>query len=313
MNKTSKISKSAGASKPVKKARVPSAKDLENQKKREVQLESFRRFLQDELDRRIEKNPRYSLRAFALALGLHAPSLSHIIRGKRNPSPRQINRILKSLNLTKEEKNNILSLAERENKYSQVSMDQFALISEWHHWAILELMSVKNFQKNPVWIARSLGITTHEVEVALDRLKRLKMIQVEEDGRWTSPATTTLGSVDTSSAHRCYQKNALKQAIQSIDKDPAEIRSNTSLVFSIAMVDLPKIRQIIDEFEVKLAAIVESNPVRDEVYQLKVALFPLSRIESEQKKSRQEATGQLPLGGLGDLASQTENDKGIDQ
>lgn len=46
-------------------------------------IEDYRQMLGSELERRQSRNPRYSLRAFARDIGLHASDLSKILRGKK--------------------------------------------------------------------------------------------------------------------------------------------------------------------------------------------------------------------------------------
>ncbi|MEQ1878434.1 MAG: helix-turn-helix domain-containing protein, partial [Bdellovibrionia bacterium] len=55
--------------------------------------------LKNELRKRIEKNPRYSLRAFANALGIHPSTLSAVLSNRRTLSPKSANRILTKLGL----------------------------------------------------------------------------------------------------------------------------------------------------------------------------------------------------------------------
>ena len=54
-------------------------------------------YLQDELLRRIRKNPRYSLRSFAKAIGMNSGSLSRILSGQVVPSQRTTLKIAESL------------------------------------------------------------------------------------------------------------------------------------------------------------------------------------------------------------------------
>src|SRR5690242_4562906 len=60
----------------------------------------FRSLLQQELIERCRKNPSYSLRSFARALGVQAPTLSHLLRGKRPLTPKQIRKLGQALALS---------------------------------------------------------------------------------------------------------------------------------------------------------------------------------------------------------------------
>lgn len=63
----------------------------------------FRQFLEDELARRSQNYPRYSLRAFARHLEVDSSFLSKILNGKRTVTMRTIRMFGERLNLTPEE------------------------------------------------------------------------------------------------------------------------------------------------------------------------------------------------------------------
>jgi transcriptional regulator with XRE-family HTH domain len=59
-------------------------------------------FLRQELQARRARNPRYSLRGFARALGIGGSALSEILSGKRVPSPKLLDRLADRLDLLPE-------------------------------------------------------------------------------------------------------------------------------------------------------------------------------------------------------------------
>ena len=63
----------------------------------------FRQFLEDELARRMQSMPRYSLRAFARHLDVDSSFLSKILNGKRTVTMRTIRMFGERLNLTTDE------------------------------------------------------------------------------------------------------------------------------------------------------------------------------------------------------------------
>lgn len=67
------------------------------------QNSDFRQFLEDELARRSQNFPRYSLRAFARHLEVDSSFLSKILNGKRTVTLRTIRMFGERLNLTPEE------------------------------------------------------------------------------------------------------------------------------------------------------------------------------------------------------------------
>jgi plasmid maintenance system antidote protein VapI len=65
--------------------------------------QDFRSFLQDELDKRCKKNPRFSLRAFARTLEVEPSALSKILHGKRALTPKMLMRMASQLGLPEQE------------------------------------------------------------------------------------------------------------------------------------------------------------------------------------------------------------------
>lgn len=61
--------------------------------------QDFRSFLQDELEKRCKKNPRFSLRAFARTLEVEPSALSKILHGKRALTPKMLMRMASQLGL----------------------------------------------------------------------------------------------------------------------------------------------------------------------------------------------------------------------
>jgi transcriptional regulator with XRE-family HTH domain len=71
----------------------------------------FKAYLATELKRRLDDNPRYSMRAFARTLGLESSYLSKILRGKRPVTERLIQKCSDPLGLNLEVARNFVSLA----------------------------------------------------------------------------------------------------------------------------------------------------------------------------------------------------------
>src|SRR6185436_13203072 len=131
----------------------------------------YKSYLQSELSRRCERNPRYSVRAFARALDINDGALSQILSGKRIPAYRTALRIIRALGLAPEDEQNFLgSLAEKHRsrglqrlnpifreiqvKPRQQQIDLFRMAADWYHCAIMELVLCEDFQSDPSWVAR---------------------------------------------------------------------------------------------------------------------------------------------------------------
>ncbi|MDH5581844.1 MAG: hypothetical protein OEZ01_14455 [Candidatus Heimdallarchaeota archaeon] len=63
----------------------------------------YREFLRSELDRRVKRNPRYSLRAFSKFLGVDVGALSRLLANKQTITIRTATKICQNMGLDQEE------------------------------------------------------------------------------------------------------------------------------------------------------------------------------------------------------------------
>ncbi len=251
-----------------------------------IKAPDFRSFLQNELTRRIKANPRFSLRAFASQLDVQSGFLSKILLGQRRVTQATIRRFGSRLGLSLQEIDQFIDTAERSTDepdlgFRQIAYDHFQLVSDWYHFAILELAGIQTFHPETRWIARALGISMVEAQGAIDRLVRLKLISINPDGRWTilEQHTTTLGEVDTAEALRRMQKQILEKSIAALDSVSVERRDQSSMTMAVDSSRIPAAKQKIKNFRRSLCAFLEDGDNRDAVYQLSISLFPLTKGE----------------------------------
>jgi transcriptional regulator with XRE-family HTH domain len=254
--------------------------------KAESAADNFRSFLKQELMKRCERNSRYSLRAFARSLDISHATLSHILAGRRKLTSKMIKRIGHTLGMDPAELASYVAESAAGagqrglDGYPEMNLDTFSVISEWYHDAIMELTHLKNFQDDPRWIARVLGVTVSEVNLAVERLQKLNLLEIK-NGKWRdlSPCNTTpLDPSFTATALKKYQKKILSLSTAAIG-DVAKIdREHVSNMLSIQKSDLPEVRKRITKFRSQLAAFLQKkNKTPNEVYQLSVSFFPLTK------------------------------------
>jgi uncharacterized protein (TIGR02147 family) len=161
--------------------------------------------------------------------------------------------------------------------------DQFRLIADWHHAAILEMTYLAEFKACPKYIAKNLGISQTEAKLALERLFDLGLL-VEENGRVRKVADhiKTTDKTKTGPALKRKQKQIRELAIESIERDPIETRTMTTVTMCIDPSLLEEARRRIDEFNRSLSEFLTPGE-RKQVYVMEIGLFPL------QKKSGDEA------------------------
>jgi uncharacterized protein (TIGR02147 family) len=182
-------------------------------------------------------------------------------------------------------------ISREQQKFQALPVDVFKSISDWHHDAILELTRVKDFESSPRWVAKKLRITVTEVNNAIERLQRLKMLEITKGGKWIdcSRNNTILPNFSdegfTDLALRRLQKQLLEKSLDSVDMVPIEKRSHTSVTLAVDAEDLPEVKKKLREFRRELAAYLERKKARpDSVYQLCLSFFPLTETEQGELK-----------------------------
>jgi transcriptional regulator with XRE-family HTH domain len=249
---------------------------------------SFLHFLQGELATRCARNRQYSLRAFAKFLGMDHSTLSQLLRGKRASTERIIRQCAVPLGLEEASVTNFVRGSLRESNLDDAALrevrrlasDTASLVADWEHYAILELVRLREFRPDSRWIARVLGLSVDEVNVALQRLLRLGLLTMDEPDHWTDQSGDTTASV------RGFTREALKRLVDhsrerllEIVGSPADARcvfSETTL--AVPSVCIPEIAQRVEKVRREIQSIVERAGPPDEVYRLEINFGPLTTV-----------------------------------
>jgi uncharacterized protein (TIGR02147 family) len=166
-----------------------------------------------------------------------------------------------------------------QNDFRPIDFDQFHLIAEWHHYAILELMRVEGFKSDRRWIAKTLGIAVVEVNAAIERLVRTGLLKVEGD-RWQAreEKTTTVKHPYTTVAHRKLQEQFLMKAITALNEVPMEHRHQSGVTMAIDAGRLKDAAELTARYRRDMTQLLSRSGNCEKVYQLSISLYPLSAI-----------------------------------
>lgn len=251
-------------------------------------------WLRAEFINRRKQNPQFSLRAMAKHLDLPPGRMSQLLSKKRPFTLQQGEKIADNLAYSPEQRQALLNLIVQSRKqetkhlaallktkrvatqYNPIKADQFHLIADWYHFALLSLIETDDFRPNVSWISKRLGVGTTEVRAALDRLERLGLIAVLPDSVKLVHADNAAYSEIPSPALRLSHKQSLEQAIAALDAVPQEERDITSITMAIDKRKIPEAKKIIKEFRLQLSSLLESGD-RQEVYNLNIQLIPITR------------------------------------
>ena len=246
----------------------------------ELKTLDFRLYLQQELVDKCKANPKYSLRAFARRLKIEPSFLSKVLAGKRAVTPTLISRLAPYLELSPTDLEKFTS-PKQDISFQQLTIDTFQMISDWYHYAILELMTVEGFENSPKWIAGKLGIKPAEAQAAVERLLRLEMLSLDEEGNLvnTSGNHTTVGNEFTAIAFRKLQKQILDQSKVALEEVPIEFRDQSSMTMAISSSLLPEAKKMLKDFRRNFCSDLQKRDIsRDEVYQLSMSFFPVTKL-----------------------------------
>ena len=174
----------------------------------------------------------------------------------------------------------------REGLFNQVlewTQDTAALVADWHHFAILELTRLEEFQADSRWIARVLGISVDDVSIALQRLLRLGLMEMSGRNRWIDrsgeASLTLLGFMDAAVTRLFEQTRKLAaDAIPDTRPGLAEFASTTVAVDTKR---IPAAVERLARFGRELLDFLRSGDGRDDVYRLELSLFPVTQLNRE--------------------------------
>lgn len=265
---------------------------------------SFADFLKEELSRRVDRNPSYSLRAFARDIELSPSRLSEVMSGKHGISRSSARIICKSLGLAQSKIEywcdvvdakfarcdrlraqalRRLKKAHNEPELYEFSGDEFSLISDWYHLAILELMKVKSFEPSVAWISECLKIGEQTAFEAIGRLERLELISIDDDGAWhLVVGRSSVGDRVSPAAMRVFHTQILGKATQAISDYPRSERNLQAIVSAISTQGYRELTEAMHEFQTRVLEISQKYQGKDKVIAFAMQAFPL--METKEPK-----------------------------
>ena len=236
--------------------------------------------------RRKSRNQSYSLRAFARDLQMSPSSLSAILRGNQSLRENTAESIAQKLNFKFKEKAFLkdlilaesarnekvrefarqrLKTARKTQRYKPLKEDQFRVIADWYHGAIVELVTVRGFDPSPQWIASRLGIDIEEAKASLFLLEKLGLIKKAGGTYVTNPYAYDAIIERPSAAVRKFQRQVIAMSIASLFEDPGEEREVLSMIVAIPRAQLPEFRQEMRKFVSDFWQRIENVP-KDDLY-----------------------------------------------
>lgn len=249
--------------------------------------ETFRQRLQTELAQRCGRNPRYSLRAFANFLGTDHASLSQLLRGKRPFTTSSIRRLGGRIGLGVDEiahfiaQQNVAASDGPSPQVRELAEDAAKVLADWHAFAILELMRLRDFRADVRWIGRMLGVEPEPIQLALQHLLRLGFLRMDAPDRWLD---LTGGAVHREEDFTLLALERLARRTHSLQlasarNAPEAPRLHGAVTLAVTAAERTRLMALAERFlaEVSHSATQgAASPSSEQLYQLEVHCFPIS-------------------------------------
>ncbi len=239
------------------------------------------------------KNPSFSMRALATRLGMQPAATNEILKGERRVSRKIAEQIADRLMLDPSERSDLLhdfplklkrntqtqKVRKEELEVLKLNSNQFELISEWIHFAILSLIRVKGFQSEISWIANRLGVADLDARKAILRLQHLNLIRIDEKGNMTrtSQAVRSTDDIRDLSLQRMHL-NDMEMAKSKLVEVNVDKRDFTNYTFPANPETLKRAKEIIRQAQDDLENLMNDDEAK-EVYRVCMYLFPLTNLE----------------------------------
>ena len=264
---------------------------------------TFEKYLTTVFEKRCQKNPHYSMRAFARDLGIPSANLSRAMSGARGFSAETLKQVSNRLALNADESMLLKSLCEKQFSKSKkikeaatiklkqaflyqvkVADEKVSLISDWYHMAILALMDSNTFKSDIKWIAEQLNIHEKIAESAIERLISVGAIKKDNDKLISTGNLFIDPQGVPSSAVKDFHHQIIKKADEAIDMQGLDDRDIASLVMCFDKSKMKEakeeIRKFREHFEAKFGP--NENANHQEVYAMGIQFYQVTKFKENK-------------------------------
>ena len=253
-----------------------------------MQLPFYQVYLADQLRQRAQRNPSYSLRAFAKFLRVNVSTLSKIMNRKEVPTLRTAERIVDSLEINERQRALFIeSVARSRSEHKKPSprprrrceakKAEHDLSTDLLPSLILELCAQKRMDSNPRLFAQRSGYHTQDVLRSIDQLLEAGLLRRERGQLTTIQAATRSHTGRCGSTRR--QRQIMHKAIESLDQ-PNGTGQHQSVTLTIDSRKVAQAQKRIDAFFSELSQELAPDENAGPLYALALSLFPLQKTPS---------------------------------
>lgn len=257
---------------------------------------SYREILRSKLQEKTDKNRRYSLRAFAKDLGISPALLSQVLSGKRGMSDSMARDVARKLKLGAVQQDYFCDLVAADHakseakktqaqerlknydhtKIKQLGLEYFIHIHEWHHYAILEAIGLKDFQASTSWLAKKLNTEEIRIRIAVERLEEVGLLKITPEGKWLDTHAHLEIRQDAEATKLALRQYALL-GIDALAKTPMSKREHAAFVMSVDSKRVDEAKRVLANFyQSFIEQFDSSEDDKDAIYVLAAQFFPVT-------------------------------------
>lgn len=262
---------------------------------------NYRRYLEDYYRYRKSLNPNFSHRYFARRAGYNSSGLYLLlVNGKQNLTPAFLPKFAKAMELGPREteffrlmvdfthaesaaaKQAILDLMVEllPSGTKELRREQADYYRSWHNVAVREALSVLDVRNTYGELAAFItpALTLKQAKASVQLLASLGLIKRNAKGVWRATNAVLASTLEISPLHvRQFQKSMMDLAKDALDNFPKETRNICCSTFSISAHGMERINLKITRLLKDIEDVVRSDEREDQIFQLNLQLFPLSR------------------------------------
>ena len=256
------------------------------------------------LESKTSRNPSYSLTALARDLGVSTAFLSQILHGKKRLNLTRAIDFCEKLNLDDSWSCQLLEAVVLDSTNSphfhrlmkhkfpnnnlnteKLELDQFMVVKDWSHIALLELTTCNNFRGDINWMAQRLRLKPQKVKECIERLLRVGLLVQNEKGLHKKDQHLKITNPNPQYAIRCHYHQMLEKAQEQLKKNTTvEEFQHRRIRGATLAFDPDKMEQVsrkINDFIAELTTLATDGDCR-EVYHIGVQFLPLTQPETEE-------------------------------
>ena len=268
----------------------------------------YREWLRKVYEQRKAQDAFFSYRFLADKVGMDHSLLIKVMQGERHLADGSLDRWAEYLKLEKREGEYFRTLVKfcktrssRERTQSldrlltlqgtrsqQLETDQRDYFRDWRPVALRGLVGLEG-RLSPDEAGARLDppMTGEDARQTLALLERLRLVRVEDDGRWVlSDDFIEAGPQIDPQIIRDHQKQMLHLAAESIDRHPPQHRQVSSATITLGLSDLPEARERIRALRDSLLRLASESRSADQVFQFQTVLFPLTKVDSPTRRRK---------------------------